>query len=289
MTWIGLAFLTAVFESGKDAFGKKALQRSDDLVVACSWRLLALPFLLPLLLVRGMPPIADGFWPALWICGGLNVITAWAYVKAIGLSDLSLTVPMVSFTPLFLLITSPLILGEIPAPLPIAGIVLIVLGSYLLHFRPDRRGLLGPLRSLVAEPGPRWMLLVALLWSVTANVDKIGVRSSSPLFWALAVNGFVAGVMLPVVCWRLRRRQSPVKGNARFLLGVGFCGALTSLCQMTAISVAPVPQVIAIKRTSMLLSVLWGHCFFGEKDLRSRLGAAAVMLTGVVLILFSRA
>lgn len=285
MTWIILSVLTALFESGKDALGKKGLERSDEYIVACSWRVLALPFLLPLLAISGLPALGSAFWPALMVSGGLNVITAVAYMRAIRLSDLSVTVPLVAFTPLFLLVTSPLLLGEVPGPLATVGIALIVAGSYLLHFGARRHGAMAPFRALVRESGPRWMLAVALLWSISANVDKVGVQNSSPLFWAIAVNAFIACGLLPLGWYRLHRNPGQLRGNTATLLAVGLCGALTSLCQMSAISLAMVPYVIAIKRTSILFSVLWGHWLFGEAGFRQRLTAAAVMLAGVVLIL----
>jgi len=80
MSWIGFAFLTAFFESGKDVFGKKSLERSDEYVVAGAWRVFALPFLLPLLLVIKIPPLGAGFWWALLVSGGINVVTAILYM-----------------------------------------------------------------------------------------------------------------------------------------------------------------------------------------------------------------
>jgi drug/metabolite transporter (DMT)-like permease len=55
---------------------------------------------------------------------------------------------------------------------------------------------------------------------------------------------------------------------------------------MTAISLTLVPHVIAIKRTSTLLSVVWGHFLFRESGFRKRLAGSAVMLAGVLLILW---
>ena len=60
-------------------------------------------------------------------------------------------------------------------------------------------------------------------------------------------------------------------------------GALIAF-QMLALTMAPVAQVIAVKRMSTLLSVLFGHFFFGEKGMRSRLLGAAIMVSGVVIM-----
>lgn len=284
MTWALFALLTALFESAKDVFSKKALQEADPLLVAWAWRFFALPFLLPLLLVIEIPPLGPDFWSALVAGGGLNVLTSVLYMQALKASDLSLTVPLVSFTPLFLLITSPLLLGEHPGPLGLAGVLLIVAGSYLMKAGEWRRGYLAPFRALWRERGPRLMLLVALIWSITANIDKIGLRNSSPLFWAVAINLFIACILLPAVFVQSRRHtdrgQVPLQ-----LLGIGVAGALTTICQMLAISLTLVPYVIAIKRTSTAMGVLWGHFLFGEKGVRERMAGTITMLLGMILIL----
>ena len=57
------------------------------------------------------------------------------------------------------------------------------------------------------------------------------------------------------------------------------------LAQMMAIQLTLVSYVIAIKRSGMLLSVLIGVAFFGERGLRQRLLGAAMMSAGVTLIL----
>ncbi|HKL48533.1 MAG TPA: EamA family transporter [Desulfuromonadales bacterium] len=282
MLWAVFAALTAVFESIKDVLGKRGVQRDDAVLVAWAWRLFALPFLLPALFFIDIPEIESPFWWALLVSGGLNVLTSVLYIQALKASDLSVTVPMVSFSPLFLLLTSPLILGEQPAPMGMTGVLLIVLGSYLLHIGRRSEGPLIPFKALLSERGPRLMLVVALIWSVTANVDKIGLQASSPIFWTIAVNLFIAVVLLPLGLPRLYRR--PKSGGIGVLFALGFTGALGYLCQMTAISIGLVPYVIAIKRTSIVLSVGWGGLFFGEKGIRERLTGAAVMLAGVLCI-----
>ena len=42
------------------------------------------------------------------------------------------------------------------------------------------------------------MLVVAFIWSLTTNIDKIGLQNSSPLFWVIAVDIYVALLMLPL-------------------------------------------------------------------------------------------
>ncbi len=286
MLWVVLAFLTAFFRSLVDVFGKKGLGKVDEYVIAWSWRVFGAMFLLPLLFFIGIPSIGKQFWLALLISGGFNSLTTLLYMKAIKSSDLSITVPIVSFTPLFLMITSPLILGESPSPLGVIGIAFIVLGSYLLNLKQvSAGGFLAPFRALLHEKGPRLMLLVAFIWSITANVDKIGLRNSSPIFWALAINVIGTFVLLPVMLLKSKNPFGQMKGHfSTILLPMAFFSAVNLVTHMLAISIAIVPYVIAIKRTSTVMSVLWGYFLFKEGGMKERLSGAVVMLVGVALI-----
>jgi uncharacterized membrane protein len=83
MVWFVFAILTALFESTKDVFSKKSLKDVDEYVVSWSVRFFALPFLIPLLFYTGIPSFGNQFLIAVFIGGGLDVITTVLYMKAI--------------------------------------------------------------------------------------------------------------------------------------------------------------------------------------------------------------
>ena len=284
MLWFIFAFLTALFEATKDVLSKKSLKDIDEYVVAWSLPFFALPFLLPILLFTELPPLGERFWLALVTGGTLYAFTLVLYMKAIKTSDLSITVPMLTFTPLFLLITSPLMVGEFPGIFGLIGIFLIVTGSYLLNINKRSHGYFAPFKALLKEKGPRLMLVVAFIWSITANIDKIGLQNSSPLFWVIAVDTYVALLMLPLCTFRGNRKTDQIRANWRALLTLGLFGGLTAVCQMTAISLTLVAYVISIKRTSAIGGVLFGYLIFKEKGIRARLVGAIVMVFGVLFI-----
>lgn len=138
-----------------------------------------------------VPSLRDRFIQALLIGGTLNIVALIQFVRAIQASDLSLTIPFVTFTPVFLLVTTLFLLGEVPPFSAVVRIGLIVFGSFILQLQELHQGLWGPVRALLREEGPRRMLSVALLYSITANFDKIGVRESSPFFGGLAHSQFL--------------------------------------------------------------------------------------------------
>ncbi len=294
--WLFFASLTAFFEACKDATGKQSLKSLDEYSVLFSFMSVGVVLLLPVLLIAGVPPLLPGFWVALLIGGSLNILAFTLYVRALKLADLSLTVPLVTLTPLFLLATSPLIVQEWPTWADGVGVVLLVVGSYVLNLRspssstalsshlPSAPKIWSPLLAMARNPGSRLMLCVAFIWSITSNFDKIGVVNSSPLCWAFALFTVIAAGMVPFV---LRRGLKPLVAQWQLLVVTGGFNAIAITFQMLALTLAPVAQVIAVKRMSALLSVLFGHFFFGEKGLQERLLGAAIMVTGVVIMSLS--
>ena len=284
--WFFFASLTAVFEACKDAAGKQSLKTLDEYSVLFSFMTVGVVLLLPVLLITGVPPLQPRFWLAVVVGGGLNILAFTLYVRALKLADLSLTVPLVTLTPLFLLATSPLIVQEWPTWADGIGVVLLVVGSYVLNIQPKstRTGnLWTPLLAMARNPGSRLMLCVAFIWSITSNFDKIGVENSSPLCWAVTLFTVIASGMLPFV---LRRERGIVSllSQWKLLAVTGGFNAFAIAFQMLALTMAPVAQVIAVKRMSTLLSVGFGHFLFGEKGMRSRLLGAGIMVSGVVIM-----
>ncbi len=287
MIWLLFSLLNAFFESLKDVFGKKALQNINEYVVAWSRWIFAFPFVLIALYFSGIPEIGDEFWKALLIGSTLNIATAILYMKAIKHSDLSVTIPIVTFTPLFLLLTSPIIVNEIPSGLGIAGVALIVFGSYILNLKHKSKGLLAPIKAIYYEKGPRLMLAVAMIWSITANFDKIGIQNSSPIFWVAAVHIFLIITLFPIMIYKCKKPFQAIRTQLKPLTLLGLFSGLSIIFQMIAMGMTFVAYAISVKRTSAIMSVIWGAIFFKEKGIRERLVGAIIMVVGVVLITIS--
>ena len=284
--WLLFASLTAFFDACKDATGKQSLKTLDEYSVLFSFMAIGVVILFPIVLIEGIPPIQPGFWLALLIGGGLNILAFTLYVRALKLADLSLTVPLVTLTPLFLLVTSPILVQEWPTWADGVGVVLLVIGSYVLNLGAGiLQAPFEPLFTMARNPGSRLMLCVAFIWSITSNFDKIGVQGSSPLLWAIALFSVIATGMVPFVFFRQNSLGiGPLLGEWRLLGLTGVFNAIAITFQMLALPMAPVAQVIAVKRMSALLSVLFGHFFFREKGFKSRLAGAAIMVSGVVIM-----
>jgi len=284
MLWFIYSLFAAISASTKDLFSKRGLKRIDEYIVAWSLRIFALPFLLPLLLFIQIPDIDTVFWYALLTSVSLNVITSILYMKAIKISPLSLTIPMIALTPMFLLLTSPLIAGEFPSSFGIIGIFLIVLGAYTLNVQKVSKGFLSPFKALKKEKGPIIMLCVAFIYSITANMDKVAIQHSSPFFFLIVANIFLSSILFPIVLFKSRKNLHQISPNIKSLVPIGLFSALTLIFQFNALVLAIVPYVISIKRTSIIFSSLYGFFIFKEKHMRERLSGAIIMVLGILLI-----
>ena len=284
MLWLLLAVGTAMSEGTKDALSKRGLQKFDEYTVAWALRFFSLVILLPLLLFIEIPKLDNMFWYALAFTVATNTITSIMYMKALKASPLSLTTPMLAFTPAFLLITSPIILGEFPSSSGLFGVLLIVLGSYALNITELRKGILQPLRALAKEKGAMLMLAIAFIWSFTANFDKIAVQHSSPIFYVIIFNIVMSLIFSQIILIKSKKNAKKVGKNVKYLMPIGIMSAIALIMQMTALSLALVSYVIAIKRTSSIFATIYGRVFFKEKYFKERLTGIIIMLSGVALI-----
>lgn len=292
MGWLPLALLTGALVALRDALLKRGSTTTDEYSAIVALSLVTVAILGLVLLVVGFPRPGPGLPIALLGSGVPNVLAYVLLVRAVRHSDLSLVAPLMGLTPLFLLLTSPLILGERAGWSGLLGVVLIVIGAYLLHARDIRRGALEPFRALLRDRGARMMLAVAFLWSISANYDKVGIQATSTIAWPAVVHSFVALALAPLVL--LRRSRKGARGDSdRLLPGAGrmpllllLAGAVNAtmmITQMTALTLTLVPYVIALKRTSVLFSVALGRLMFGEGRMRERTLGASIILAGVAV------
>ena len=281
--WVIYAVLNPFIDASRNVFSKKASMNVDSLVV--SWINNFIPFLLylPVLFFIELK-FNQQFFIAVLISGTVNTVATILYHRAISKGDISVVVPMLSFTPLFLVFISPLIVGEFPTAKGLIGIILIVVGSYLLNVNLKEKGILFPIKSLMKNKATRYMLIVAFIWSISANFDKKGIEASSILQYILFINLFVT---IGTTIFSISKGKFSFQSVWLERKNLFFVGALTSMgyfVHMTAISLTLVSYIIALKRTAGMISVILGYLFLKEQNIKERLLGATIMFIGVLFI-----
>ena len=280
--WVFYALITAFSLATADAISKKALGRSNEYVIAWVREGYALPFLFLAFFFIDIPSLDRTFWLSLLLMIPLEIAAIILYVTAIKISPLSLTIPFLAVSPVFIILIAFLILGEVPDRSGLLGILLIVAGAYLLNIRTTREDLLGPIKAIRRERGSIFMIIVALIYSVTATLGKVAVQHSGPIFFGVFYP-FLLTLILSVVLWR-KGLLPEVLSRPMTFLAIGIFTAIMILTHFKAISMTDVAYMISVKRASLVFSVLYGRVLFGEENIRERLTGSVLMIAGMVSI-----
>ena len=171
---------------------------------AAPWMVLALLFL-----ASAIPDRT--FWLAIAAALPLEIFAFFLYMRALKLSPLSLSLPFLAFTPVFMILTGRFILGETITAGGVLGILLIVLGAYTLNLSKMKTGPLGPLRAVLQEPGSWIMLLVSFLYAITAPIGKLAILHSNPWFFAAVYNLALSVVIVSL--WPVAAGGAGVRGT----------------------------------------------------------------------------
>jgi drug/metabolite transporter (DMT)-like permease len=287
--WFAITLLCAFSLAASDAASKAWLGEYS------TWELALVRFSLAGLL------LAPGLWwfpfawpePVFWLwmaaLAPLEILAMLLYMRAIRDHPLSLTLPYLAFTPVFVLFTGWLLLGEIPDGGGFIGVLLVVAGGYLLNARhargADWRTWLAPLRAIGYAAGSRLMLAAAAIYSLTSVMGKAAMQyvpaaSFGPLYFTV----------LGVLCALLFSLRDPgifkrVLRRPKAAFAVAALTAVMIVSHFVALSRVEVAYMISVKRSSLLFGILFGAILFQERHVAGNLLAGGIMLVGVGLIL----
>jgi len=288
-----LVVAASVASSGFDLFRKVLVRHLAPVPMVFLLATASVPLFGAAVLFGEPAPVQAAYWlPALGSVA-LNVVANLTFLEAVRISPLSVTVPLLSLTPVFTALLGFAVLGERPAPLDLAGIVLVVVGAFWLNLgMAEGSGEAGgapksSARAFLSQPGAWLMAGTALLLSLTIPLDKLAVGRASPPFHGLVLTAGIALGSLAVLAvqkrWGelagLRQGWKPfVLALAASTFALGF--------QLVALKYVLVSLIETLKRgIGNLLAVILGRAVFGEAVTPGKLGAALLMAAGVALIL----
>jgi drug/metabolite transporter (DMT)-like permease len=229
---------------------------------------------------------------AAWKFLATSVIVHVAYytflLKAYSYGDLSHTYPIArGLGPMLVALVSGQLIGEHLRVQDIVGVVLLSMGLVALAL---------PLKGVVSASGGRHGLatLFAVLTGVTIAAyiiaDGLGVRSAGPTFehrlayiaWLCVLEGpwllVLAIVLRPQTVWKHLRRYWWRGAIGGVIANTGYGIAIYALV------LGPMAHVAALRETSVLFGALMGTLLLGEPFGRRRVVAAAVIVSGLLLM-----
>jgi len=266
---------------------KKATKSYSVKIIFWGIASFSLPIFAIYLALHGIPEVDPSFWWIISIDIPLLIFTSILLIKDEKIAPISTTLPLLSFTPVFLIFTSYLFLGELPNTYGIIGIFLIVAGAVLLKGEEVRKGLLFRLKNIFSNRASLYILIIAFIWSFNANFAKMAMQRSSVEFYLFIVT-LVEVIVMSV--WMVSKHRSHFKkiisGHMPLLIAGAVISAVASILFLIGLETTFVSYAIAIKRAGLIVgSIIFGAAIFHEKNIKYRIAGALVMIIGITFIL----
>ncbi|MFH1956469.1 MAG: DMT family transporter [Patescibacteria group bacterium] len=244
--------------------------------------------LLSISFFNGLPELGDQFLKAVLITSILNIIAFPILLQAYRLADFSAVFSMFLLTPLFMLLTSYLILKEIPSLLGVVGMIILLSGLFIIiqGSRAESK-----INGTNYKKGIYLGLLVSFIFSICVNFDKMAVLNSDFIFAGGTIAGLIALGTLPFLIYFQRKTRLNIKNIEKktilLMLAMVITFCFTSIFHNLALISGLASYTIAIKRTSIIFGVIWGLIFFKEKRFLPKLIGSVIAALGVIVILLS--
>lgn len=287
MFGVMFTLLAALMQSLQAAASKKLSSAGPPRLLLIPVFVIAGVLLGVLPFIYGIPRLDRVFWLAAIPSALLNALGAFVFWEALRRAALSSIFPLITLTPFFSLITAAILLRELPSLQGTLGIALLIIG--LIITQQKGKTLLLPheirQRRIALTLGVSYAFILAL----NVTLDRLAILHSSPYFYAMF---FPFAGALPFLLAALIRPMpktafKPILAHRDtiFLAGLFFAGGiLFGVLGLTRILAS---YFSAIKRMSVLFTLVWSMLIFKEKLSARILAGSALALVGTVLIALS--
>jgi drug/metabolite transporter (DMT)-like permease len=240
----------------------------------------------PALLAMHPLQLSSQFWFNILLCAVLAFAGNSLIVMALRDTDLSILGPINAYKSVISVGLGIVLLGEYPGLSGIAGILMILLGSYYILDKGTRQA------GAITISINRGILLrlLALVFSATEAIFlKKALLFSSPMitFLAWCVLGVPIGGLGVLLLDRgsLSSGLTILRHTPRLFLQLALTTGLMQLSTLYTFGALQVGYSLALFQVSTLLTVLFGYQFFQEKNIARRLFGAGIMVLGAILII----
>ena len=205
---------------------------------------------------------------------------------ALNVAEISLVTALWKLSLLLLVVWGIVALGESPTPLGLAGVVLSVIGLYLLNVERARVSVWAPLIALVRDPGQRYTVGAAIFFAPSVIFIKKLALLSSPTFAVFMGYVFCSALITPFAIYRSGRHFRQIGKHWTSFLALGAFAAISTWLGTTAYTMTVSSYVEAVKQLEVLMALGIGYLAFGE-GARIKLiwPGCVVMVLGLILLI----
>jgi len=233
------------------------------------------------------PELPRDFWVYSILGGIFGAFGNGFLVKALQKGDLSVLGPINSYKSVVGIVVGVILLGEIPSFWGIAGIALIIYGSYFVLDTTEEKFSF----ALFKKSEIQYRLWAMILTAIEAVfIKKVILASSTTIAflswcWFGAIFSFVL-----LFVYRLHFKREIKKIGTSDFRKFAFLVVCIGIMQFTTnytFEHIAVGYALSLFQLSTIVSVLLGYQFFKERDIRKKLIGSAIMIIGSIVIIIS--
>lgn len=281
------ALLTAVFASASAITQKKILFKRHAMEFCTVLAIVILLFSLPLFWTIDYATLDLAPLLILYLASFIGTIAVLLITKAIRHMELSACIPLLSLSPLFTATVAFILLGEALTYLQVLGIIFLMFGSYFLTLKPHH-SLWEPFIIIKKSKYIHYVFGGLFLFAFTSTTDRyiLTTFNITPVAFVAFLNLFIAinFCILQAEYYKLSDIKGSLKHMGYWIILAALFSIGGRLAQMTAVSLAPVGLVVAVKRLSTLFTTVIGGEIYHEHNVLRRSLACIIMVAGAALM-----
>lgn len=294
--WLLLAFLSAFLLGFYDVFKKQSLKDNAVLPVLFLNTLFSTLIFMPFILLSAYTPwlndtvvhVTSAGWEVhrYILLKSFIVLSSWI-LGYFGMKHLPLTIvgPINATRPIMVLVGALLIFGERLNGWQWAGVVIAVSSFFMLSRSGKKEG--------INFAHNKWILcivLAAVMGAVSGLYDKYLMKRFDPMLvqaWYNFYQTLIMGPILLLMWWPIRKKTTPFRWKwtiifiSLFLSAADFAYFYSLNMEGSMISI-----VSMVRRSSVLVSFLFGAFVFREKNLKSKAVDLILVLLSMIFLYF---
>lgn len=240
-----------------------------------------------LLLNDNSGSVGVNFFKATIIAAVVFAISKTLQLNIFKQNNLSDIYPLASLSPLTLYFFGIVFLNEQIKNTALLGIIIMVIGIYMINFKSNKNDLLHPFKEILKNRFAMLFLVAIILSNITAIAEKSAINDTlggNIYFLIFFENLFLTIIMLFYVIRTNKNWIIEIKAHFSNLLIAGIIYSALSLLVMNGFKNGPIALVATVKKLEVVVVLIISYLFFKERTTKLVYLGTLLTLISIYLI-----
>jgi drug/metabolite transporter (DMT)-like permease len=224
-------------------------------------------------------------WILITVSGVVVGMAFYLWIKAFKCMNVSVASPLFNLGTIAAVILAVIFLNEKLTVNQLAGIVLLILGTYILELK--HRNFFGPFKEIFKSEKVHIALFSSLGYSVVNVFNKYILDFTDPTT-LMVLQMCIAAITVTTLTFirhkGLKDLKKGISQHRMLILVIAISNVLLELSANKAFQLGEASIVLPVIRTWTLFVVILGGTYLKEGHLRNRIIATTLMLIGIMVV-----